>query len=135
MFFVAQVISTSSNLTVTVSAATAGRYRCRASTPGFGEVTAEVTVLVKSAPVIGSPRVQHGTPSDTVRLECVAASVPVADRIVWSYQGTVIGTRNDQNYYSVSGCPPAAVRFRPRRSVVCCLSNSNRSRGDGPSAI
>lgn len=97
-----QVISTSSNLTVIVSPATAGRYRCKASTPGFGEVSAEVAVLMRSAPVIGSPRVQHGTPTDTVRLECVASSVPVADRIVWSYQGTVIGTRNDQNYYSVS---------------------------------
>lgn len=97
-----QVISTSSNLTVLVSASTAGRYRCRASTPGFDDVNAEVTVFMKSAPAIKSPGTQHGTPTDTVRLECIASSVPIADRIVWTYHGTVIGTRSDQNYYSVS---------------------------------
>lgn len=102
MYNPSQVISTSANLTVHVSAATAGRYHCKASTAGFGEINAEATVTVKGAPVIHSPKMQYGTPADTVRLECVAASVPVPDRIVWTYQGTVIGTRNDQNYYSVS---------------------------------
>jgi hypothetical protein len=96
------VVSTTSNLTVLVSASTAGRYHCRASAPGFDDVNAEVTVFMKRAPSISSPSTQHGTITDTVRLECVASSVPVADRIVWTYHGTVIGTRNDQSYYSVS---------------------------------
>lgn len=100
-----QVVSTTSNLTVIVKPSTAGRYHCKATTPGFGEVNAEATVYMKRAPIIVSPRVQHGTPSDTVRLECVASSVPVPDRIVWTYHGTIIGTRNDQNYYSVSTTP------------------------------
>lgn len=95
-------MSTTSNLTVLVSNATVGRYHCKATTPGFGEVNAEASVFMRGKPVIDSPHVQHGTPSETVRLECVASSVPVADRIVWTYHGTVIGTRNDQNYYSVS---------------------------------
>jgi len=96
-----KVVSTSANLSVTVSAATAGRYHCKASNSKFGDINAEATVSMKSGPVISSPRVQYGSPSDTVRLECTATSVPIADRIVWSYQGTIIGTRNDQNYYSV----------------------------------
>jgi len=95
-------MSSTSNLTVHVSAASAGKYYCKATSPGFGEVNAEATVLMKSPPVIHSPRAQYGSPSDTVRLECVALSVPVADKILWSYQGTIVGTRNDQNYYSVS---------------------------------
>lgn len=111
-----QVVSTTSNLTVIVSAATAGRYRCKATTSGFGELTAEATVYMKRAPVISSPRIQHGTPSDTVRLECVASSVPVPDRIVWTYHGTIIGTRNDQNYYSVS----TLIRIYYTHSIIVC---------------
>lgn len=103
-------MSSTSNLTVTVSAASAGKYYCKATSPGFGEVNAEATVLMKSAPTIHSPRVQHGSPSDTVRLECIALSVPVADKILWSYQGTVVGTRNDQNYYAVSTLNTPYVR-------------------------
>lgn len=104
-----QVVGKISNLTLIVSASTVGRYHCKATTPGFGEVNAEATVSMKGAPVIDSPRVQYGTLSETVRVECTASSVPVADRIVWTYHGTVIGTKKDQNYYSVSGyivlCP------------------------------
>uniref|UniRef100_A0A2H8TWA9 Irregular chiasm C-roughest protein n=1 Tax=Melanaphis sacchari TaxID=742174 RepID=A0A2H8TWA9_9HEMI len=96
-----KVMSTTSNLTVLVTNTTIGRYHCKATTLGLGEVNAEASVFMRGKPVINSPRIQYGTPSETVRLECVASSVPVADRIVWTYHGTVIGTRNDQNYYSV----------------------------------
>lgn len=102
-------MSTSSNLTVLVSATTAGRYHCKATAAGFGEVNAEVTVSVKGAPVIDSPVVQYGSPTDTVRLECMATSVPVAEKIVWTYHGTVIGTQTDQSYYSVSTPTPVPL--------------------------
>ncbi|XP_015363944.1 PREDICTED: irregular chiasm C-roughest protein-like [Diuraphis noxia] len=96
-----KVMSTTSNLTVLVSNLTVGRYHCRAITSGFGEVNAEASVTMRGKPIIDSPLVQYGTLSETIRLECVAKSVPVADRIVWTYHNTEIGTKNDQKHYSV----------------------------------
>lgn len=96
-----KVVSTTSNLTVLVLNTTVGRYHCKATTSGFGEVNAEASISMKGKPVIDSPLVQYGTLSETVRLECVAKSVPVADRIVWTYHDNIIGTKNDQQHYSV----------------------------------
>ncbi|XP_050530671.1 irregular chiasm C-roughest protein [Daktulosphaira vitifoliae] len=95
-----KVVGSSSNLTIQVTSITSGRYYCRATAPGFGEIGAEATVLVKGSPVIGTRPVQYGVLGDTVRLECSAYSVPVADRIVWTFQGTVVG-KADQKYYTV----------------------------------
>lgn len=97
-----QVMSTTRNLTVLVSNTTVGRYHCRATTSGLGEVNAEASVTMRGKPVIDSPLVQYGTLSETARLECVAKSVPVADRIVWTFHNTEIGTKYDQKHYLVS---------------------------------
>ncbi|KAL4154272.1 hypothetical protein QTP88_002096 [Uroleucon formosanum] len=96
-----KVISMTSNLTVLVSNLTVGRYHCKASTARFGEVNAEAYISMRGKPVINSPQIQYGVLSEMVRLECIIMSVPVADRIIWTYHGVVIGTKNDKNYYSI----------------------------------
>ncbi|XP_029346962.1 irregular chiasm C-roughest protein [Acyrthosiphon pisum] len=95
-----RVVSVTGNLTVQVTNITVGRYHCKATTSRFGEVNAEATVSMRGKPVINSPQVQYGSLSETVRLECVATSVPVADEIIWTYHRVRIGNNKDQNYYS-----------------------------------
>ncbi|XP_050438792.1 irregular chiasm C-roughest protein-like isoform X2 [Adelges cooleyi] len=95
-----KVVGTLPTLLVLVSASTAGRYFCRATTQGFGEIGADMSVVLKSPPVIITKSVQYGVVGDTVRIDCIAYSVPVADRIVWTYQGTELGVPG-QKYYTI----------------------------------
>lgn len=88
------------SLVVVVSISTAGRYCCRAKTKGFDDIDAEMSIVMKSAPVINSRSIQYGVVGDDVRIDCIAYSVPVADRIVWTYQGTELGVPG-QRYYTV----------------------------------
>ncbi|XP_054285218.1 irregular chiasm C-roughest protein-like isoform X3 [Macrosteles quadrilineatus] len=91
-----QVVSTSSNLTITVTHESAGRYFCRATVPGFPDIGAEATIYMKGPPTIISHRTQFGIPGDNVRLECSAFSIPTPQKVVWSFKGEDVGS--DQDY-------------------------------------
>uniref|UniRef100_A0A1B6DD38 Ig-like domain-containing protein n=1 Tax=Clastoptera arizonana TaxID=38151 RepID=A0A1B6DD38_9HEMI len=93
-----RVITTSSNLTLTVDKNTAGRYQCRASVKGFPDIETEATVYLKGPPTIISHRTQFGILGDNVRLECSAFSIPTPQRVVWSFKGEDVGMDNRQDY-------------------------------------
>ncbi|XP_059484778.1 irregular chiasm C-roughest protein-like [Neocloeon triangulifer] len=82
-----KVISSSNNLSLTVSSRTAGRYICVASTEGFSDIKAEAQVYLKGPPDIISRLTQYGSVGETVKLECVVFSVPRPDRVAWSRNG------------------------------------------------
>lgn len=92
------MVSTSSNLTLTVAKDTAGRYYCKASVTGFPEIGTEATVYLKGPPTIISHRTQFGIPGDNVRLECSAFSIPTPQKVVWSFKGEDVGMDNRQDY-------------------------------------
>lgn len=93
-----RVVGTTNNLKIIVSNETAGRYYCKASVIGFPEIKSEANVYVKQAPKIESPSKQYGVKGDTLRLECVAFSVPKARHISWSFNGIEINTMSDRDY-------------------------------------
>lgn len=93
-----RVVSTSPNLTLTVTADTAGRYYCKATVMGFPEIGAEATVYLKGPPTIISHKTQFGIPGDNVRLECSAFSIPTPQKVVWSFKGEDVGADNHQDY-------------------------------------
>ncbi|KAE8737474.1 hypothetical protein FOCC_FOCC017062 [Frankliniella occidentalis] len=82
-----RVVGSLPNLTFKVEAERAGRYYCRASVPGYPEIGAEAAVLVKGPPKVLSPHTQWGHVGDNARVECIVASVPRPDKIIWSYNG------------------------------------------------
>ncbi|VVC36584.1 Hypothetical protein CINCED_3A013482 [Cinara cedri] len=97
-----KVVSTSSNLTLySVGPKNAGVYHCKTTTQGFGELHAEVSVILRTAPVIESPAVQFSYLFMPAHLECFARSVPPPERMIWSFQGNVIGTPYDSSHYTV----------------------------------
>ncbi|XP_054285221.1 irregular chiasm C-roughest protein-like [Macrosteles quadrilineatus] len=91
-----RVVSTSSNLTITVTHESAGRYFCRATVPGFPDIKADATIYMKGPPTIISHRTQYGIPGDTVRLECSAFSIPTPQKVVWNFKGEDVAS--DLNY-------------------------------------
>ncbi|KAG4072922.1 hypothetical protein HA402_006602 [Bradysia odoriphaga] len=93
-----RVVGTTNNLKIIVSNETAGRYYCKASVIGFPEIKSEANVYVKQAPKIESPSKQYGAKGDTLRLECIAFSVPKARHISWSFNGMEINTMSDRDY-------------------------------------
>ncbi|XP_075214168.1 irregular chiasm C-roughest protein-like [Lycorma delicatula] len=92
-----KMVSTSTNLTLTASQETGGRYYCRASVHGFPIIEAEATVYLKGPPTIISHRTQFGIPGDNVRLECSAFSIPTPQKVVWTFKGEDVGD-NHQDY-------------------------------------
>lgn len=86
-------MSTLPNYTVSVTEDTAGRYVCQAVVQGFPQISAEAVVFLKGPPKIHSQRIQFGTEGETVRLECLAISIPRPDRVTWSHQGHEIDFR------------------------------------------
>lgn len=93
-----RVVGTTNNLKIIVSNETAGRYYCKASVIGFPEIKSEANVYVKQAPKIESPSKQYGAKGDTLRLECIAFSVPKARHISWSFNGMEINTMSDRDF-------------------------------------
>ncbi|XP_055586391.1 irregular chiasm C-roughest protein-like [Uranotaenia lowii] len=96
-----RIMSASSNLTMTATVATAGRYICKATVLDFPEIEAEATVYLRGPPSISSPRQQFGTITDTGRLECEAFSVPKAKHIIWVHNGREINTSHSDGQYSI----------------------------------
>lgn len=67
---------------------------------GFPEIGAEATVYVKRAPIITSHKVQFGAVGNRAKIDCLAFSIPKADRILWSYEGKIINmTSADPDLY------------------------------------
>ncbi|XP_065202848.1 irregular chiasm C-roughest protein-like isoform X2 [Planococcus citri] len=95
-----KIVGKSSNLTVKVSEETSGKYKCKALTNGFPEISVEASIHMKGRPIIKRQPVQLGIPGDSVRLECNAYSIPAANRITWSFNGREI--ISDGQDYSVS---------------------------------
>ncbi|XP_059223858.1 irregular chiasm C-roughest protein [Stomoxys calcitrans] len=85
-----RVVGTSANLTLKVSTESAGRYYCKAVVEGFPEIGSEATIYVKRAPIITSHKVQFGAVGNRAKIDCLAFSIPKADKILWSYEGKII---------------------------------------------
>lgn len=85
-----QAVSTSSNLTVTVTHDTAGPYICQAVVQGFPEISATASIYLKGPPSLISSRFQFGSLGDTVRVECLAKSIPRPERVTWYHFGREI---------------------------------------------
>ncbi|XP_065364987.1 irregular chiasm C-roughest protein [Calliphora vicina] len=85
-----RVVATTANITLKVTADTAGRYYCKAVVDGFPEIGAEATIYVKRAPIITSHKVQFGAVGNRAKIDCLAFSIPKAERILWSYEGKII---------------------------------------------
>lgn len=66
---------------------------------------------MKQAPKIESPSKQYGVKGDTLRLECVAFSVPKARHISWSFNGNEINTMSDRDY-SILEDPSSARQIK-----------------------
>ncbi|XP_026324430.1 irregular chiasm C-roughest protein-like [Hyposmocoma kahamanoa] len=86
------------NLTVTISQETAGQYWCRASVENYPDVEASAMVYVKGSPKIMSNQTQYGVEGDSVKIECVAFSVPKPDYVLWSLNGIEINSFHNQEY-------------------------------------
>lgn len=85
-----RVVASTANLTLKVTADTAGRYYCKAMVEGFPEIGAEAMIYVKRAPMITSHKVQFGAVGNRAKIDCLAFSIPKAEKILWSYEGKII---------------------------------------------
>uniref|UniRef100_A0A182PBZ6 Ig-like domain-containing protein n=1 Tax=Anopheles epiroticus TaxID=199890 RepID=A0A182PBZ6_9DIPT len=103
-----QVVSSAANVTLVVTAATAGRYYCKASVQGFAEVEADATVYLRGPPEISSPRQQYGAVHDSAQLECVALSIPKPRHVLWSFNGREINASTE----------PSAAEYRALDSPI-----------------
>jgi hypothetical protein len=93
-----QVVSTSPNLTLTVTQETIGGYFCKASVPGYADIVEQATVYLKGVPTITSARRQFGTPGDAVHVECIAFSIPKARFVSWSFNGRDINNASGDEF-------------------------------------
>jgi len=75
-----------------------GKYICRASVPGFKEVSASTFVFIKGPPRIASSQTQFGAEGDLVKVECLVHSVPPPTRILWSHNGRDVHVDNNAGY-------------------------------------
>uniref|UniRef100_A0A182QTQ6 Ig-like domain-containing protein n=1 Tax=Anopheles farauti TaxID=69004 RepID=A0A182QTQ6_9DIPT len=111
-----QVVSSAPNVTLVVTAATAGRYYCKASVQGFPEVEADATVFLRGPPIINSPRQQYGAIHDGAQLECVALSIPRPRLVLWSFNGREINASSSiesgaaEEYRTLDSPIPNGVR-------------------------
>lgn len=104
------MVGSSSNLTFSVSNETAGRYYCKASVPGYADITADAYVYLKGAPVITSAHVQYGLMGDTARIECFASSVPRARHVSWTFNGHEISSELGHDYSILVDAVPGGVK-------------------------
>nr|CAH7764370.1 unnamed protein product [Callosobruchus chinensis] len=104
-----KIVSTSPNLTLRVDEKTAGKYYCKAKVPGFPEIGAEASILLKGPPSIVSHRTQFGIEGDNVRVECTAFSIPAPERVVWTFNGKEVDL-HDQDYSILEDPLPEGVK-------------------------
>ncbi|XP_055303308.1 irregular chiasm C-roughest protein-like isoform X2 [Sitodiplosis mosellana] len=105
-----KVVGASTNLTITVSPETAGKYICKASVVGFPEISAIATVFLKGPPTITSARRQYGITGVNTRVECTAFSVPKARHVSWTFMGHEINPKNNQDYSIIDEAMPEGIK-------------------------
>lgn len=88
----------SSILSLITSNETAGRYYCKAHSPGFQEISAEALVTLKGPPKIISAAEQHPLDAVTYEIECEAHSVPKAKHVSWAFNGVLIDMDKDLGF-------------------------------------
>ncbi|XP_053545811.1 kin of IRRE-like protein 2 [Bombina bombina] len=82
-----EVLSNGNTLSLTkVTREDAGTYVCKAIVPRIGTMEKEVTLTVRGPPVITSETHFEGTIGGKARLECVVETMPIPERIVWSWE-------------------------------------------------
>lgn len=97
--FQPRVVGVSSELHMTASNETAGRYYCKAHSIGFAEISAEASVILKGSPRILSASEQYPmVDADVFEIECVAISVPKAKHVSWAFNGVLIDLDKDVDY-------------------------------------
>lgn len=131
-----RVVGTTTDLEVTASTESAGRYFCKANSPGFPELRAEATVSLKGPPKIISPNEQFpntitvggllassplaadnprrsmsgGGDSDAFEIECVAISIPKAEHVSWAFNGKLIDFDADEGFTLRESYRPDGVK-------------------------
>lgn len=80
----------SSILSLIISNETAGRYFCKAHSPGFQEISAEALVTLRGPPKITSSPTQYPLDEETYEIECLAHSVPKVKHISWAFNGNTV---------------------------------------------
>ncbi|KAM4652881.1 kin of IRRE-like protein 2 [Discoglossus pictus] len=81
-----EVLSNGNTLSLTkVTREDAGTYVCKAIVPRIGTMEKEVTLTVRGPPVITSETHYESTLGGKARLECLVETMPVPDKIVWSW--------------------------------------------------
>ncbi|KAJ2943109.1 hypothetical protein O0L34_g18799 [Tuta absoluta] len=91
-------VGKTSNLSVTISPQTAGPYWCRASVENHHDIETSASVYMKGPPKITSNQTQYGVEGDSVRIECIAFSVPKPDYVMWTFGGIEINSFHNQEY-------------------------------------
>jgi len=87
------VHSYESDLTVTISEVSVGKYICRASVRGFPEVTSFAEILMRGPPkVIRKNAVQFGRVGSNVEVSCDSFAIPAPPNINWSMYGFPLDT-------------------------------------------
>ncbi|XP_022239753.1 irregular chiasm C-roughest protein-like isoform X2 [Limulus polyphemus] len=79
-----------------------GKYTCKASVPGFPEISADLLVFIKGPPIVKSSTIQYGTEGQEVKVECLITSVPEPSRVVWIKQSQVVDIDNSEGYEIVT---------------------------------
>lgn len=92
------MVGITQNLTINVSPETAGKYFCKASVVGFPEIVTTASIFLKGPPTITSSRRQYGITGDSIRIECIAFSVPKARHVSWTFMGHEINTNSNPDY-------------------------------------
>lgn len=62
---------------------------CNATVPGFPSATQEYLLFIKGPPRIKSDGRQVAVVGHTVKLECLAHSVPLPSQVIWRYKSKV----------------------------------------------
>ncbi|XP_076310496.1 irregular chiasm C-roughest protein-like isoform X2 [Tachypleus tridentatus] len=80
----------------------AGKYICRATVPGFPEISTHVMVYIKGPPTIKAKNVQYGELGKKVEVECSIYSVPSPAKITWTKNTQVVEVDNTHGYEIVT---------------------------------
>ncbi|XP_037076818.1 irregular chiasm C-roughest protein-like [Pollicipes pollicipes] len=87
-----KVVGLGSELNLTVTLDSVGRYECRAATTGFPEISRQLMVFARARPEVSARSPQPGTAGGTVHVECVVSSVPLPSSTTWYHYGRPIRT-------------------------------------------
>ncbi|XP_078511521.1 kin of IRRE-like protein 2 [Lissotriton helveticus] len=63
----------------------AGAYVCKAIVPRIGVAEKEVPLLVNGPPIVSADSVHQAAVGSRARMECLVASTPAPERIVWAW--------------------------------------------------